>query len=73
LGHVAAQQKQSLGWLAASNVQQVEAGGTFTLAHYEQTTAALHARRIPRGDGNNRWLDPVGLLDAVRRWSLGPL
>jgi M6 family metalloprotease-like protein len=65
MGHFAAQQKQSLGWLAASNLQQVEAGGTFTLAPYELSTNALQALRIRRGNGNNRWLwleyrQPIG-------------
>jgi len=65
MGHFAAPQKQSLGWFAATNLQQVETGGTFTLVPYEQTTAGLQALRIRRGNGNNRWLwleyrQPIG-------------
>ncbi len=74
MGHFAAQQKQALGWFAGSNVQQVEAGGTFTLAPYEQATAALQALRIRRGNGNNRWLwleyrQPIGYDASLSSFS----
>ena len=74
MGHFAAQQKQSLGWFAGSNLQQVETDGTFTLAPYEQATAALQALRIRRGNGNNRWLwleyrQPIGYDASLSSFS----
>ena len=57
--------KSFLGWLlAGSDVQNVEATGSFTLQPYENSTG-LRAIRVRRGPGSDKWLwleyrQPIG-------------
>lgn len=65
LGHYDAPHKSALGWLGASTLQTVEAGGTFFLQPYESTINGVQALRVRRGIGNNAWLwleyrQPIG-------------
>ena len=65
LGHYAAQQKVSLGWLGPQNYQNVTSSGTFTLKPFESGLSGMQALRVQRGAGNDVWLwleyrQPVG-------------
>lgn len=55
-GHYTAQQKQQIGWIAASNIQTVQSSGSFSIAPLELNTTAVQGLRVQRGTGNNAWL-----------------
>lgn len=55
-GHYSAPHKAYLGWLQASNIQNVEADGVFTLAPFESQMSAVQALRVRRGTNGDQWL-----------------
>jgi M6 family metalloprotease-like protein len=56
LGHWAARHKLRLGWLASSNVLDVEVPGTFTVQPLEDLSSGPHALRIRRNPLDESWL-----------------
>ncbi len=63
LGHFAAAQKITLGWLGSANYQGVTANGFFTLKPLESGGSGLQALRIQRAPNQWLWLEyrqPIG-------------
>jgi M6 family metalloprotease-like protein len=57
LGHYAAPHKNTLGWFAGGNVQQVQAPGTYLVESYTTATTGVKTLRIKRGLGpDDAWL-----------------
>ncbi|MGQ9918767.1 MAG: NEW3 domain-containing protein, partial [Bryobacteraceae bacterium] len=71
LGHYTAEQKAKLGWLAPSNVLQVQTAGSFVVKPLEAPAGGSpQALQIQRGTGGNAWLwlefrQPLGNYDTT--------
>lgn len=71
LGHYTAEQKAKLGWLASSNILQVQTAGSFVVKPLEAPVGGSpQALQIQRGTGNNAWLwlefrQPLGNYDTT--------
>ncbi len=48
LGHISNVHKESAGWYASGNIQEVTSAGTYTIVPQEQTSSSVQLIKIPR-------------------------